>query len=158
MKHLSGLLFLLLPLIAAAEVVVPIASVKEHVNIRMSPDPSSEIVGRLYQGDSMRLVERMAGWYEIDISGGATGFISIDWVVVLDEFPPVSEDIESAGEPVPDLPTGTVTQGKGGPQTEAPEDSEVDPLSLEAVDEEHEPGEETVNPEDPSPNGGKSGG
>jgi uncharacterized protein YgiM (DUF1202 family) len=85
MKALLGLLFVFLPLIAAAEVVVPIDSVENHVNIRMSADPKSEIVGRLDQGDSLPLIKSVSGWHEVTIGDGATGFISADWTKVLDE-------------------------------------------------------------------------
>jgi hypothetical protein len=85
MKALLGLLCVFLPLIAAAEVVVPIDSVKNHVNIRMSADPKSEIVGRLDQGDSLPLIKSVSGWHEVTIGDGAAGFISADWTKVLDE-------------------------------------------------------------------------
>jgi hypothetical protein len=90
MKRL-GLMLLMLPLLSSAEVVVPIDSVENNVNIRMSPDSTSEIVGRLKQGDWMLLVESTPGWHEVEISGGATGFISADWSKVLDEAPEPDE-------------------------------------------------------------------
>ncbi|MDA0992557.1 MAG: tail fiber domain-containing protein [Proteobacteria bacterium] len=109
MKCLTGLLLLILPLFSVADVVVPTESVENHVNIRMSADPQSDIVGRLSQGDYLPLVKSIAGWHEVAISGGATGFISADWSVVLDEPPepkeaaaegimPVSDDVEKLVE------------------------------------------------------------
>ena len=89
MKRL-GYLLLLWPLFVSAEVVVPIESVQNNVNIRLSPDAQSEIVGRLDQGDWLTLVDSMPGWHEVEIAGGATGFISADWSSVLDE-PPTAE-------------------------------------------------------------------
>ena len=85
MKPVLGLLVCMLPLLSAAEVVVPIDSVENHVNIRMSPDAKSEIVGKLQQGDSLPLVQSVPDWHEVEIAGGATGFISADWTNVLDE-------------------------------------------------------------------------
>ncbi len=87
MKRLLGLLLCVLALPSAAEVVVPIDSVEDHVNIRMSPDAKTEIVGRLYQGDSAAVVHSTPEWHEVEIAGGATGFISVDWTILLDEVP-----------------------------------------------------------------------
>ena len=96
MKRL-GLMLLMLPLLSAADVVVPIDSVENNVNIRMSPDSKSEIVGRLNQGDWMLLVESTPGWHEVEISGGSTGFISADWSKVLDEAPE-SDEVVAAND------------------------------------------------------------
>jgi len=99
MKRLLGLIACMLPLLAVAEFVVPIESVEEYVNIRMIPDAKSEIVGRLFQGDSATLVQSIPEWHEIRIAGGATGFISSDWTNVVDELPApevVTETVETA--------------------------------------------------------------
>ncbi len=85
MKRL-GLMLLILPIFSSAEVVVPIDSVENNVNIRMFPDPKSEIVGRLDRGDALPLVETMPGWHEVEIAGGATGYISADWTSVLGDL------------------------------------------------------------------------
>lgn len=98
MERLAGLLLLLLPLFAAAEVVVPIESVENHINIRMSADAKSEIVGHLNQGDYLPLVESIEDWYEVEIAGGATGFVSADWSVVLDEPPAKSDEVDVVAE------------------------------------------------------------
>jgi len=103
MKCLAGLLLLILPLFAAAEVVVPIDSVENHVNIRMSADSKSEIVGHLNQGDYLPLVESIPEWHEVEIAGGATGFISADWTVVLDEPPGTADEVEAAAEVAEDV-------------------------------------------------------
>lgn len=87
-----GLSVCMLPLLAAAEVVVPIDSVENFVNIRLSPDAKSEIVGRLQQGESTPIVRSIPEWHEVEIAGDATGFISADWTNVLDHAPaPVAE-------------------------------------------------------------------
>ena len=98
MRSLLCMLVLTLPLLCAAEVVVPIDSVEEHVNIRLSPDAKSEIIGRLEQGDSAALVESTDGWHEVEIVGGSTGFISVDWTNVLAEVPTPVEKIAEAVE------------------------------------------------------------
>ena len=87
MNTVPGLLVCLLPLLAVAEVVVPIDTVDEHVNIRMFPDSQSERVGTLRRGESARLVQSLPEWHEIEIAGGATGFISVKWTYLLDEAP-----------------------------------------------------------------------
>jgi hypothetical protein len=67
----------------------------------MSADSASEIVGHLNQGDYLPLVTSIDGWHEVDISGGATGFISADWTVVLAEPPePVTKDDTGEAENV----------------------------------------------------------
>jgi hypothetical protein len=104
MDRLLGLLVCMLPLLSVAEVVVPIGSVEYHVNIRMSPDAKSEIVGRLFQGDSATVVQSNPEWHEVEIAGGATGFISADWTILLDELPvPVAElDSEPVEKEIPE--------------------------------------------------------
>ena len=99
MKRLLGLLVCVLALPSVAEVVVPIDSVEYHVNIRMSPDAKSEIVGRLYQGDSAAVVHSSPEWHEVEIAGGATGFISVDWTILLDEVPAPMAEVEAEPEP-----------------------------------------------------------
>lgn len=91
MKRWLGLMACMLPLLSIAEVVVPIASVDDYVNIRMVPDAKSEIVGRLYQGDSAEIVDSTPEWHEIRIAGGATGYISTAWTVIVDEMPAVGD-------------------------------------------------------------------
>ena len=94
MKRWIGLTACMLPLLSAAEVVVPIESVEEHVNIRMVPDTKSEVVGRLYRGDSAKLVQSIPEWHEVEIAGGATGYISAEWTLVVDLVP--AQRIEEA--------------------------------------------------------------
>jgi hypothetical protein len=74
-----------IPMITAAEVVVPIDSVQKFVNIRAEADADSDVIGRLYQGDSMSLVQSIDGWHEIEIEPGLNGYISADWTKVLSE-------------------------------------------------------------------------
>ena len=98
MRILSALLAFMLPVWCCAELVVPIKTVDEYVNIRLMPDSKTEIVGHLNQGESVALVSTQEGWYEVVLEGDATGYISADWTVVLDEnaviewFQPVLEE------------------------------------------------------------------
>jgi Bacterial SH3 domain/Chaperone of endosialidase len=76
---------ILLPVAAFADIVVPADRVENSVNVRLSPDASSEIVGKLDKGASAELVESIDGWHEIQLEGGATGFISADWSQVVSD-------------------------------------------------------------------------
>ena len=91
MKRLSVLLIVLLPVFCFADSVVPIDKVKRSVNIRLSPDSSSEVVGQLNQGDSILLVKSVTDWHEVALEGGATGYISADWTKVIDDEEIVAE-------------------------------------------------------------------
>lgn len=85
MRILSALLAFVMPVWCCAELVVPVRTVDEYVNIRLMPDSKTEIVGHLNQGESVALVGTQDGWYEVVLEGDATGYISADWTVVLDE-------------------------------------------------------------------------
>ncbi len=103
MKIRLGLLVLLLPMCGMADTVVPVDDVESHVNIRLEPDATSDIVGRLNQGDALDLVSEVDGWYEVELEGDATGYISADWArVVTDELPVETLADEAAPEAVPE--------------------------------------------------------
>jgi len=125
MKRLLGLLVCMLPLLSAAEVVVPIDSVEYDVNIRMSPDAKSEIVGRLFRGDSATVVQSMPEWHEVEIAGGATGFISADWTILLDEAPAPMAEVEPEPEPVEEAIEEAVEENSEAPAVEAATDPAV---------------------------------
>jgi hypothetical protein len=93
MKRL-GLILLLLPIVSAADVVVPIDAVQNNVNIRQSPETGSDIVGRLPQGEWLALTERVPGWNGVELPDGSTGYISADWTRVLDNAPASSKKAE----------------------------------------------------------------
>ena len=71
------------PLLAAAEIVVPVDSVKYFVNIRAEPDAESDVIGRLYKGDNKPLIQSIDGWHEVEIEPDLNGFISADWTRVI---------------------------------------------------------------------------
>ena len=83
MKFMSSLLLAMLPLLGFADHVVPAEKVKDSVNIRLGPDAASDVVGRLKQGESLPLVNGVPGWYEVQLDGDATGYISADWAFVV---------------------------------------------------------------------------
>jgi hypothetical protein len=106
MKTLTSF-FLLLPVFAIAEVVVPIDKVENSVNIRLNADTDSDVVGELQRGESLTLVSSSDGWHEVELEGGATGFISSDWSrimtdaeVKLEEEAIVEEEVEVLVEEV----------------------------------------------------------
>ncbi len=120
---------LLLPLYGLADSVVPIDEVKNNVNIRMSPDSDSEVVGQLDQGSSVVLVESIDGWHVVELEGGSTGFISADWTRVLN-------DAEALAEPAPTVVESVVAVDEVVPEPLAPVAAEPapEPVAAEAVE------------------------
>jgi hypothetical protein len=127
-----------LPLLATAEFVVPIEAVNQFVNIRAEPDADSDIIGRLYQGDKMPLVESIEGWHEIEIETGFNGFISADWTDVVTDAEleavgevAASEEIVPAAEPVAEAqgsePAEELPSAEEYPVAEKDSVEEVDP-------------------------------
>lgn len=96
MKTVLGLcILLLLPLLAAADLVVPVESVKAFVNIRKSPEAGTEIVGQLNRGDELVFVQTVDGWHEVELPDGGTGFVHADWanLVVVEPEATIAEEI-----------------------------------------------------------------
>jgi len=100
MRYLSALLIILLPLVGGAEQVVPIDKVENSVNIRLNADTSSDVVGELRQGESMTLVNSIEGWHEVQLEGGATGFVSSDWSRVVAEADLIPDEAAAVAEVV----------------------------------------------------------
>lgn len=125
MRILSALLALVMPVWCCAELVVPVRTVDEYVNIRLMPDSKTEIVGHLNQGESVALVGTQDGWYEVVLEGDATGYISADWTVVLDNnaviewFQPVVE------EPVEEEPVEVEAAAEAEPVAQPQPESET---------------------------------
>jgi hypothetical protein len=137
-------LFLFLPLSSLADSVVPIDEVENNVNIRLSPDGSSEIVGRLDQGSSTELVRSIEGWHEVQLEGDATGYISADWTRVVPDGEVVEEAVEEVVEEAVDVvaedPADVVAEAME-PNARETTEAIVDDLDEEPVVEE---AEETV--------------
>jgi len=91
------IVLLLLPLAAFADFVVPADKVENSVNIRLEAETTSDVVGELRKGESLPLVRSIDGWHEVELEGGATGYISADWTRV--EPDPVAE-ADAGDEPV----------------------------------------------------------
>ncbi len=122
MRILSALLMVVLPVWCCAEQVVPIRTVDDYVNIRLMPDSKTEIVGHLNQGESAALVGTKDGWHEVVLVGDATGYISEEWTVVIDEnsvkewFQPAVE--EAADEDIIDPEPETDSEPEIEPEPE----------------------------------------
>lgn len=112
MKCFLGLTACLLPLFSAAEFVMPIESVEEFVNIRMVPDTKSEVVGRLFQGDTATLVRSIEEWHEVEIAGGATGYISAEWTLVVDLVPAprAKDELKELAADIKEIPATNQTE------------------------------------------------
>lgn len=141
-----------LPSLTAADVIVPIDSVKQFVNIRAEANAESDVIGRLYQGDNMPLVSSLEGWREIEIEPGLNGYISSDWTNVVGEADasadaheaPAPEPVE---EPAPETSPEEVVE-------EAPADETIieEPAPEPSVEaEEVEASVEVVEPEADEP-------
>ena len=114
MKKLIVLASLLLPALCIADTVVPLDAVESYVNIREAPEAGAAVVGRLEQGASLPFVAATAGWNEVRLDNGRSGFISAAWTVVVAanaEPEPAAEpeavaEVEPgpAPEPAPDHP------------------------------------------------------
>jgi len=98
MKNLSALLVILLPLVGGAEQVVPIDRVENSVNIRLNADTASDVVGELRRGESLTLVNSIEGWHEVQLEGGATGFVSSDWSRVVAEADLIPDEAAAVAE------------------------------------------------------------
>jgi len=145
-----------LPLSCLADSVVPIDEVENNVNIRLSPDAKSEIVGRLDQGSSTELVRSIEGWYEVQLEGDATGYISADWTRVIPDEVVADEVIEEVVEEVIEEVVETVVEVTESVVEDAAEvvveETVVEPVADEAelaivaetVDEVVEPAAEEV--------------
>lgn len=107
MKILTGLAvaIMLLAANALADVVVPVDKVENHVNVRMTADSKSEVVGRLEQGRSMPHLGTENGWRKVALVGGGEGFISADWTIVVAQAAVVDE--ADTVEPGPAADTDT---------------------------------------------------
>lgn len=110
-----------LPTLAAADVVVPIETVKHFVNIRADANADSDIIGRLYQGDSMPLVQSADGWHEIEIETDLNGYTSSNWTTVVSDA-----DLEAA---VANADDATIA-----PNSSVPAQAEPDPPAEPVVE------------------------
>ena len=154
-----------LPTLAAADVVIPIDSVQHFVNIRAETNADSDVIGRLYQGDSMPLVQSVDGWHEIEIEPDLNGYTSSDWTTVVTDADaaaavanagdagdvgkvPAASEPEPA-EPVPESPPEEVVEEAPVEETVIEEPTPAPPVEAEEV----EPEAAVMVPGPPGPQG-----
>lgn len=94
--------------VALADVVVPADKVENSVNIRLEADSSTDVVGELRKGESLPHVSSVDGWHEVQLEGGATGFVSADWSRVEPDPVVTTEDVVEVEEVVEEVVEATV--------------------------------------------------
>jgi len=158
MRTALGLIILVLPFLAVADTVVPVDQVGTYVKVRKSPDPGSDVVGRLHKSKPRPLVESVPGWHEIELDDGATGFVSSDWSVVIaqDDGATAAADVVADEAEMPEEEAAAVAEDeqvaaeKPVPAEENPPVDTVDEAQRAAEDSPQEPqaivAEEPVEP------------
>ena len=140
MRTVLGSVLLLLPFLCPADVVVPVESVESYVNIRLSPEAGTEIIGRLQKGIPLRLVQSVPGWHEVELDDeGTTGFVSSDWSTVVVDEPAPEPDAEVADEPEPEPAVEEVAEPEPAPEPVVEEVAEPEPAPEPVVEEVAEP-------------------
>ena len=149
MRVFLGLLVMGLPLVSGADSVEPVDSVENYVNIRQLPESGAEVVGRLYKGIPLSLVEAVDGWNAVEMSDGTTGFVSADWsqIIVTEVEPelvvepvepdPVEVDVPTASETVDEPAAPEIEEPADPAPVEEPEVPEV--VEVVAVEDHREP-------------------
>ena len=122
-----------LPSLTVADVVVPIDSVQQFVNIRAEADADSDVIGRLYQGDSMLHVQSIDGWHEIEIEPDLNGYISSDWATVVTDAERAAA-VAAAAEPVPESSPEEVVEEAPAEETVIEEPLPAPPIEAEKAE------------------------
>ena len=74
---------LLLPVATfAQDLVTPSDRVNTHVNIRSAAADNASEIGHLEIGEALPLIGSVPRWYEVQLSGGQTGFVSKSWTTI----------------------------------------------------------------------------
>jgi hypothetical protein len=60
----------------AKDLVTPSDRVTTHVNIRSAADETAPEIDQLAIGEGLPLVRSVPRWYEVQLAGGSTGFVS----------------------------------------------------------------------------------
>lgn len=66
--------------------VVKITDGADHVNIRQEPTVESPKIGEALDGETFDFISINAGWYEVKLVDGSTGFISSKYIEVLENI------------------------------------------------------------------------
>lgn len=134
---------------AWSDVVVPVESVENSVNVRFAPDAASEVVGQLRRGAALEYISTEGGWHKVELEGGGTGFVSTDWALVVDDL----ASVESAGDDAEDNASGDKALD-AEPETSAETETEVEVAAVaeaqpEEVAERPDAGESVVTAPEP---------
>ena len=154
MNRILVTLVSMLPFCVFAEQVVPIDKVENNINIRLSPDATSDVVGKLDQGSSIELVSTVEGWYEVQLEGDATGYVSSDWSRVVVDEPVAEVAVEAVDETVEAVVVEPVEEAVVEESAEPVIADTPDIVAKEALTEEvevEEPVAEAVVVEEPEP-------
>jgi REP element-mobilizing transposase RayT len=52
-----------------------------NVNIHSSPSLDAKVIGKAVNGETLKLISKEPGWYEVQLINGATGFISDEYII-----------------------------------------------------------------------------
>ena len=79
--------------------------VSNTLNIRKEPVVGAEIIGKHANGDTVEIVAKTNnGWYRVEYPGIGTGYISGDYVSVVNKMPAqIAEDTEATKDNTPDV-------------------------------------------------------
>ena len=83
--HIAVLVLALLTTPAFAADVTPSERVKRNVLVRFEPSTDSPIVDRLAPGEEAELIAELAGWYQVRLLDGRTGYVSKSWTIIVDD-------------------------------------------------------------------------
>jgi beta-lactamase superfamily II metal-dependent hydrolase len=72
--------------------VAPSDRVTRFVNVRELSSADSDAIARLSPGERLPLVDNVAGWREVRLADGRSGFVSKSWTIVVPGSPPGSEE------------------------------------------------------------------
>ena len=76
----------------AQDLVTPSDRVATHVNIRSSAAENATEIGHLNIGEALPHVRSVPRWYEVQLPGGQTGFVSKAWTTVSRALAPRQQD------------------------------------------------------------------
>jgi uncharacterized YkwD family protein len=92
------------------------ATILENINIRSGPSSSTPIVGNLKQGDAVKVIGKLNGWYIVNVPGtDKIGSISPNYAKLYSAQPDSTDD----PEPTRSLPTAPTTPAGQGKNTGA---------------------------------------
>ena len=77
---------------SAQDLVTPADRVSTHVNIRAAANENAAQIDQLGVGEALPLVRSVPRWYEVQLPGGQTGFVTKAWTTVSRALVPRQQD------------------------------------------------------------------